>query len=233
MRKRKHKENDFRRGRRNFSKDEIEELNVIKQRLREAEQNESRSLREHLQTFNDGVLAIIITIIVLEIQPALHEVHYDRFLVSISIFLITFFIIADFWYDLHLIYAYYILKPRKATAIVDFIFLADLALLPVMTKWIMEEPSTFAVANYGVVFLIAKIFEYLIQYVGTKQTLNGDSKIMEIFISRSFVRRVIVTLLSNVILISLSFYSPRIAMILYLVVPILSFVYPIRPSRIR
>ena len=225
MRKRKHKENDFRRGRRNFSKDEIEELNVIKQRLREAEQNESRSLREHLQTFNDGVLAIIITIIVLEIQPALHEVHYDRFLVSISIFLITFFIIADFWY--------YISKPRKATAIVDFIFLADLALLPVMTKWIMEEPSTFAVANYGVVFLIAKIFEYLIQYVGTKQTLNGNSKIMEIFISRSFVRRVIVTLLSNVILISLSFYSPRIAMILYLVVPILSFVYPIRPSRIR
>lgn len=109
-------------------------------------------MREHLQTFNDDVMAIIITIIVLEIQPALNEVHYDLFLRSIGIFLITFFIVADFWYDLHLIFSFYIFKPGKATAIIDFIFLADLSLLPVMTKWIMSEHSTFSVANFGIFF---------------------------------------------------------------------------------
>lgn len=77
---------------------------------------------------------------------------------------------ADFWYDLHLSFSYYIFKPSKAIAILDFFFLADLSLLPVMTKWIMAENSSFAVANFGIVFLIAKILEYLIQYFGAKNT---------------------------------------------------------------
>ena len=95
-------------------------------------------------------MAIIITIIVLEIQPAINEVHYGQFLTNIIVFLITFFIVADFWYDLHLAFSYYIFKLSKTIAVLDFFFLADLSLLPVMTKWIMAEGSTFAVANFEV-----------------------------------------------------------------------------------
>lgn len=231
------KKKNFRENRRrqqlDFSNEEKEKLMSIRAELDQAKKDEPEILREHLQTFNDGVMAIIITIIVLEIQPALNEVHYDLFLRSIGVFLITFFIVADFWYDLHLIFSFYIFKPGKATAIIDFIFLADLALLPVMTKWIMSEHSTFSVANFGVVFLIAKVLEYLIQFIGTKQTVNmKNSKIMDIFISRTFFRRVISTLTLNVILIVLSFYNPDLAMILYLIIPIISFIYPIRISRL-
>lgn len=216
-----------------FSDEEKQKLKPIRRQMEEAQRDEPKNLRSHLQAFNDGVLAIIITIIVLEIQPALHEVNYDQFLGSIIVFLITFFVIADFWYDLHIIYSFYVFRPGKATAILDFIFLADLALLPVMTKWIMEERSTFAVANFGVVFLIAKIFEYLIQFVGTKQSLKlNDSKIMNIIISHSFFRRVVFTLVSNIALIGLSFFYPSLAMILYLVIPVVSFIYPIRMNRL-
>ena len=121
-----------------FSDQEKDKLKNVKKELAEAQKKEPESL----QAFNDGVMAIIITIIVLEIQPALHEIHYQQFISNIAVFLITFFIVADFWYDLHLSFSYYIFKPSKAIAILDFFFLADLSLLPVMTKWIMAENET-------------------------------------------------------------------------------------------
>lgn len=214
-----------------FSDQEKEKLNNVKKELIEAQKNEPESLREHLQAFNDGVMAIIITIIVLEIQPALHEVHYQQFINNIIVFLITFFIVADFWYDLHLAFSYYILKPSKTIAILDFFFLADLSLLPVMTKWIMAETSTFAVANFGIVFLIAKILEYLIQYFGARKTAKY-SQIMNIIISRSLIRKMFITLFLNIILIVLSLFNAKLAMILYLVIPVISFLFPVKRTKI-
>ena len=208
-----------------FSDEEKKKSVAILKELKEARKEEPTNLRDHLQAFNDGVIAIIITIIVLEIQPAIHEVHYQEFISNIVVFLITFFIIADFWYDLHLSFSYYILKPTKIVAILDFILLADLALFPVMTKWIMAEVSTFAVVNLGIVFLIAKIVEILTQYFGAKETVK-DSQLMKIIITRSFIRRAFVGLLTNIGLIILSLFIPRLAMILYLVIPLISFIFP-------
>ncbi|WEB60816.1 TMEM175 family protein [Lactobacillus crispatus] len=209
-----------------FSDQEKDKLKNVKKELAEAQKKEPESL----QAFNDGVMAII-TIIVLEIQPALHEIHYQQFISNIAVFLITFFIVADFWYDLHLSFSYYIFKPSKAIAILDFFFLADLSLLPVMTKWIMAENSSFAVANLGIVFLIAKILEYLIQYFGAKNTARY-SQIMRIIISRSFIRKMTVTLFLNVILIILSLFNAKLAMILYLIVPVISFLFPVKRNKI-
>lgn len=226
MRRNKHQHNFN-----DFSDQEKEKLKTVRQELTQAQKKEPERLWEHLQAFNDGVMAIIITIIVLEIQPAIHEVHYEQFIANIIVFLITFFVVADFWYDLHLAFSYYIFKPTKTIAILAFFFLADLSLLPVMTKWIMAESSTFAVANFGIVFLIAKILEYLIQYFGAKKTAKY-SQIMNIIISRSFIRKVAVTLFLNVILIVLSLFIPRIAMILYLVIPVTSFLFPVKRNKI-
>lgn len=226
MRKDKHQHNF-----KDFSDQEKEKLKTVRQELAQAQKKEPERLWEHLQAFNDGVMAIIITIIVLEIQPAIHEVHYEQFIANIIVFLITFFVVADFWYDLHLAFSYYIFKPTKTIAILDFFFLADLSLLPVMTKWIMAESSTFAVANFGIVFLVAKILEYLIQYFGAKKTAKY-SQIMNIIISRSFIRKVAVTLFLNVILIILSLFIPKIAMILYLVIPVTSFLFPVKHNKI-
>lgn len=226
MRKDKHQHNFN-----DFSDQEKEKLKTVRQELAQAQKKEPERLWEHLQAFNDGVMAIIITIIVLEIQPAIHEVHYEQFIANIIVFLITFFVVADFWYDLHLAFSYYIFKPTKTIAILDFFFLADLSLLPVMTKWIMAKSSTFAVANFGIVFLVAKILEYLIQYFGAKKTAKY-SQIMNIIISRSFIRKVAVTLFLNVILIILSLFIPKIAMILYLVIPVTSFLFPVKHNKI-
>lgn len=118
--KRNRKEYNFN----DFSKQEKEKLKTVRQELIQAQKEEPESLREHLQAFNDGVMAIIITIIVLEIQPAINEVHYGQFLANIIVFLITFFVVADFWYDLHLAFSYYIFKAFENNSCFRFLFLS-------------------------------------------------------------------------------------------------------------
>lgn len=211
-----------------FSEEEKKQFVAFQENLKKIQKDEPRNLREHLQAINDGVIAIIITIIVLEIHPALQETGYHHFIFEIMVFLISFFIIADFWYDLHLIYSYHILNPQKGTAIANFAFLADLALLPVMTKWIMQEQSTLAVANFGIVFLFAKILEYLVRYIGTKQTLSNDYNAIEPFLRRVSMARGIIIIIFNLILIGLAFFIPKLVILLYVAIPIFSVLHPIQ-----
>lgn len=205
---------------------EKEILKKNREKIHQAQSKEPEKLREHLQAFNDGVMAIIITIIVLEIKPPLASNNYMSFLEDIAVFLISFFIIADFWYDLHLDFSYLIARPGKTTAIVDFLLLADLSLLPVMTKWIMEDTSSFAVANFGIIFLIAKILRIVEQYVGAMPTMK-NYKVINSLMTKSSLRRMFIVLILNICLIILSLFIPRLAMILYLIIPIISFVFPL------
>lgn len=90
------------------------------------------SLREHLLTFNDGVIAIIITNMVLSIPSPRSD--------------------GDFWYDAHRIFITF-KRVTKQVVIADF-FLLTLSFIPVMTKWIIIDPSQMALAVYGGVCLL-------------------------------------------------------------------------------
>lgn len=207
---------------RDLTKNEQENLQHVRHQLLQAQKEDPARLREHLQAFNDAIIAIIMTIIVLEIKPPIDEIRYVDFLRDILIFLISFFIIADFWYELHIAFSYFIIKPDKKTVVADFFLLADLSLLPILTKWIMAEQSSFAVINFGVVFFIAQILKIITQYFGTKPTMK-DSKIMDILVMHESGRRLIFALVWNLVLIVLAIIQPQIAMILYLTIPIASF----------
>lgn len=201
-----------------------EEITKFRKEVAEHQKQAPERLSEHLQAFNDAVIAIIMTIIVLEIKPPLHEVHYNEFLMDIFVFLIAFFIIADFWYDLHTAFSQLVFRPDKRVAILDIFLLADLSLLPVMTKWIMGEASGFAVMNFGIIFFIAQVLKILIQYFGSKDATK-DSEIMGIFITRGSIWKVISVLILNLLLIALAFYIPKLAMLLYIIIPIISFFF--------
>ena len=90
------------------------------------------SLREQILTFNDGVIAIIITIMVLSIPSPRSD--------------------GDFWYDAHRIFITF-KRVTKQVVIADF-FLLTLSFIPVMTKWIIIDPSQMALAVYGGVYLL-------------------------------------------------------------------------------
>lgn len=200
----------------------------VKEFRQQAHNNKTKApqrLAEHLQAFNDAVIAIIATIIVLEIKPPLHEAHYNEFIADIFIFLIAFLIIADFWYDLHVIFSHMVFKPNKLVVIFDMFLLADLSLMPVMTKWIMAENSSFAVMNFGIISFIAQVLKVVIQYFGSRETTR-NSKVMGTVITRGSLWRITLVMILNLGLIALAFYVPRVAMVLYILLPLVSFLAP-------
>lgn len=212
------------RGKFKVSVEEKEKLAKAKVKFRNHHIEAPGRLKEHMQAFNDAVLAIIMTIIVLEIQPPLRLNQYGEFVKDIIVFLITFFIIGEFWYSLHRVFDNIGFKPGKVTVILDFGLLADLSLMPVMTKWIMASPVTFAVINFGIIFLIAQVLSNLVTFFGTKALF--DSTIIAIRSRRVLFIRLALTATISVLLIGLAFWYPSIAMVLYLSIPIISFFFP-------
>ena len=148
------------------------------------------SLREHLLTFNDGVIAIIITIMVLSIPSPRSD--------------------GDFWYDAHRIFITF-KRVTKQVVIADF-FLLTLSFIPVMTKWIIIDPSQMALAVYGGVYLLVQMCAFWIFVAGNYGRVHNGA-----VWQTALVRTLLIGMPLAVVLILL----PKITLIMYLVLPII------------
>lgn len=148
------------------------------------------SLREHLLTFNDGVIAIIITIMVLSIPSPRSD--------------------GDFWYDAHRIFITF-KRVTKQVVIADF-FLLTLSFIPVMTKWIIIDPSQMALAVYGGVYLLVQMCAFWIFVAGNYGRVHKGA-----VWQTALVRTLLIGMPLAVVLILL----PKITLIMYLVLPII------------
>ena len=148
------------------------------------------SLREHLLTFNDGVIAIIITIMVLSIPAPRSD--------------------GDFWYDAHRIFITF-KRATKQVVIADF-FLLTLSFIPVMTKWIIIDPSQMALAVYGGVYLLVQMCAFWIFVAGNYCRVHKGA-----VWQTALVRTLLIGMPLAVVLILL----PKITLIMYLVLPII------------
>ena len=148
------------------------------------------SLREHLLTFNDGVIAIIITIMVLSIPSPRSD--------------------GDFWYDAHRIFITF-KRVTKQVVIADF-FLLTLSFIPVMTKWIIIDPSQMALAVYGGVYLLVQMCAFWIFVAGNYGRVHKGA-----VWQTALVR----TLLTGIPLAVVLILLPKITLIMYLVLPII------------
>ena len=154
-------------------------------------------MMEHLKAFNDGVFAIIITILALEI-PA----------------------------------------PHSQAAYPAFINLADLTLLPVLTSWIIEKPSVLAVANYGIVYLIAQLvrtwLRHIVFSIHISSALPAErAAIIEDHTDRQMRLRTILLFILNGSLIALALLNPKLTIYAYLALPILDFFLPSHKKLIK
>ncbi len=150
------------------TRDDIREIYTkedVENRMDRARREMPQKTKSHLETFNDGILAILITIMVLEIPVPSADVSYQMFIRSIFVFLVSFFVVANFWYGLHREFLTFD-KADHWVIISDFLFLAVLSLIPVTTKWIIGSRSSLAVINYGVVYMISTVLMHVIMFCG-------------------------------------------------------------------
>ena len=120
--------------------------------------------KSRLEAFSDGVIAIIITIMVLNIPLpetfGLSEIL--GLLRSILIFFVSFFIVGSHWNNHHILFE----RVEKITSKVvwrNLLFLFCLSLMPIFAKWVMENPDASTPAiGYVVIFVLVSASYQLI-----------------------------------------------------------------------
>ena len=180
-----------------------------------------RSLRDHLLTFNDGVIAIIITIMVLSIPAPKSDADLRRFFIDALNYGVSFFIVADFWYDAHRVFSTF-KKATKKVVVANFVFLLSLSFIPIMTKWIIKDPSQLALAIYGGVYLLVQMCVFWIFVAGNIDRIHKGA-----VWQTALVR----TLLMGIPLAVILIFLPKITLVMYLVLPIVSFLTPDRARK--
>ncbi len=114
-----------------------------------------------LEAFTDGVIAVIITIMVLELKPP-HDATWEGLMQDSHVFLsyvLSFVYVGLYWNNHH--HMFHAVKHINGKVMwANLFFLFWLSLLPFTTAWINEAepvPAPLPTALYGFVFLMASI----------------------------------------------------------------------------
>lgn len=204
-----------------LSEENIEKIRYMRDQKAEHAEKLKTSMMGHLSALNDGVIAIFITVMMLEIPYPTSKDEYSMFIWSILTFLVSFFIIAEFWYNNK--------KILEATTeadhmviVTNFTFLASLALIPATTKWIMHQATVASVMTFGIVYLLTLLFQEFLQYAVLRKRYHKHFKLFFTLMLGRIGSLVVV----NALLMVFTCFHPKLASLLYLILPILSFFKP-------
>ncbi len=130
-----------------------------------------------LETFSDGVLAIIITIMVLELKTP-HGSHLEDLLPLLPVFLtylLSFQVIGIYWNNHHhLLHHTKEVTPAIMWANLHFLFW--ISLIPFATSWLGEHyTESLPTALYGVVLLSAAMSYTILQLTLMNHKTNREN----------------------------------------------------------
>ena len=172
-----------------------------------------------VEAFSDGVIAIIITIMVLELKvPHGDDLAALRPLVPVLLaYVLSFVYLAIYWNNHH--HTMQAVQHVNGTVLwANLHLLFWLSLFPVATAWLGDNPrAPWPVACYGLVLLCAAIAYYL--WIRALLALHGPHSALAKAIGRDFKGKISVVLYATAVL--LAFVHVMIAMVLYNLVAIL------------
>ncbi len=185
--------------------------------------------KERLTAFSDGVVAVIITIMVLELK-APHGVGFQDLIPSLPVFLsyvLSFIYVGIYWNNHHHMLAL-IERVNGPILWANMHLLFWLSLVPFASSWMGENSlSTAPVALYGGV-LIMNAIAYTILMLLLVRSEGADSALARAM-GRDFKGRV--SLAIYAVAIGLAFIQPLIAVALYVLVAAIWFVPDRRVER--
>jgi uncharacterized membrane protein len=184
--------------------------------------------KSRLEAFSDGVLAIIITIMVLELKvPEGHDwAAIERVLPHFCSYVLSFIYVGIYWNNHHHLFQ---LTERVSGGILwaNLHLLFWLSLVPVATEWIGASHSApVPTALYGFLLLMAGVAYYILQTVIVRRQ-PADSK-LRAALGRDLKGKL--SPLVYLIAIGFSFVAPLVATALYVFV---AMVWLVPDSRIE
>ncbi len=174
---------------------------------------------QRVEAFSDGVIAIIITIMVLELRPP-HAVEIQSLRPLIPVFLsyvLSFIYIGIYWSNHHhMLHATERVDGGVLWANLHLLFW--LSLVPFVTAWIGENHyESVPMAMYGVVLLMAAMAYWVLQR--TIITRQGPGSMLERAVGRDLKGKL--SPLFYLLAIGASFIRPWIAGAIYVLVALM------------
>jgi uncharacterized membrane protein len=172
-----------------------------------------------LEAFSDGVIAIIITIMVLELKVP-HGGDITNLMPLIPVFIsyiLSFIFVAIYWNNHH--HTMQIVQKVNGSVLwANMHLLFWLSTIPFATAWMGENNfSTWPVALYGVVLLMCAI-AYTI-FLFCLVNLHGQASAIAIALGKDFKGKI--SLLCYLLAIPLAFYFPWVSYALYILVALI------------
>lgn len=177
-----------------------------------------------IEAFSDGVIAILLTIMVLDLRPPGHDLRHDTFaeLVhyltpKLTVYALSFVIIAKMWVSHHRLFCV-VTHVTMPLLWLNNLLLFWMSLIPFATGFVSEDPTRpVAVATYGTVLsLNALSFTLLRQYVLTR--LSPASKDIHPHLIRYSIGAVALYAFGAVV----AGVSTHLSFALFILVPIMS-----------
>ena len=178
-----------------------------------------------LEAFSDGVIAVIITIMVLELKPP-HDSSWHALLANWPImlsYILSFIYVGIYWNNHHHLF-HLAEKVNGKVMWTNLFFLFWLSLFPFVTSWLNEAqpvPSPVPTALYGFVLLMAALTWMPLMY--TLIECNGGEKSeLKKAIRNDWKERVSILIYAAAI--ALAFFIPIVSCGLYALVAALWFI---------
>jgi uncharacterized membrane protein len=169
--------------------------------------------RNRLEAFSDGVIAILITIMVLELAIP-HGTHLSDLLEEWPVlicYVLSFAYLAIYWNNHH--HMLYVTERVDGTILwANMLLLFSLSLVPFATAWMGENQfAEVPTAVYGVVLLAAASCYYVLQWAIIRS--QGPGSVLKAAIGRDFKGRA--SLVMYLVAIPLALVQPWVACALY------------------
>jgi uncharacterized membrane protein len=175
-----------------------------------------------LEAFSDGVIAVIITIMVLELRPP-HEASLAALKAVVPVFfsyVLSFVYIGIYWNNHHhMLHAAHKVNGRILWSNLHLLFW--LSLIPFTTSWMADNHfAPVPVALYGVVLLM----DGLAYYILTRGLVryHGETSTLAVALGRDVKGQI--SLLLYALAIPLCFVDERIALAVYVLVAVMWFI---------
>ena len=186
--------------------------------------------KNRLEAFSDGVLAIIITIMVLEMKVP-HGVDIDALRPLVPVFLsyvLSFVYLAIYWNNHHhMIHTAKIVTGGILWANMHLLFW--LSLFPIATGWVGENHfAAVPLAFYGLVLFMAAVAYFILQTTIIRS--QGKDSILKAAVGRDWKGKMSPILYLTAI--AVSYFYPWVAQAIYVAVALIWLVPDLRIARV-
>ena len=180
-------------------------------------------MKGKLDALSDAIIAIAITVLVLEINTPTSMEGVWQFAKEIFLFAQSFVVIANFWFERSQFFGR---SKQISFSILSIDLLAHLGicLIPLFTKFLFSfENRVISLLAYGILIAIISVLFDIENYFVLKQSLTEAEYARKDEMLTLFIKFHIRSYLTSVIILILTFFIPQIIMYLYMAIPMNKF----------